>query len=438
MKRFPSAVLLVALVLMLGFLSGQYKRTWDLTQNGRHSLNEATRQILERMAGPIAITSYASANDPRFGDVRQIVGDFIAPYRRIKPDIKLVFVDPVEEPKLAEKAGIQVDGEMVVEYAGRREHLRTLNEAAVANLLIRLSRTKDRLVMALSGHGERKLDGIANFDLGEFGRRLAKNGFKTDSLNLALAQDLPANMNLLVVTTPQVDLLPGEVKKLEDYIDRGGDLLWLVDQDEGSGEPLHGLQPLADKLGLELTPGTVIDPAASKLSAPASWALGTLYGRHPVTRNFGLITVFPFARRVEAKDGLGWHVTPLVEAAPGGWVSTNGSQKFDGNRDVRGPVPVAIAMERTVNEKDQRIVVVGTGEFLANAFVGNGGNMDFGVNLVNWLAGDEKLISLQPRPTIDNSMLLSKTKAAAMAVGLLFGLPLAFIAFAFFIGWKRR
>ena len=431
MKKLVPIVLLVALVLMLGFLSGQHRKTWDLTQNGRLSLSGATRQVLEAMKGPVKITSYASAHDPKYGDVRQIVSDFLVPYKRIKPDIELSFIDPVEQPKLAEQAGVQVDGEMIVEYGGRSEHLRTLNEEAVANLLTRLSRSENRLVMGLSGHGERKLDGAANFDLGDFGSRLAKNGFRIDSLNLALAQGIPQNMNLLVITTPQVDLFPGEEKRIEDYVEKGGSLLWLVDQDDGRGEPLHGLQPLADRLGLDLTPGTVVDPAAAKLNAPTSWALGTLYGRHPITRNFNLITVFPFARRIGVKEGSGWHVTPLVEVAPQGWISTSG--RHDG-----GPFTVAVSMERTVREKDQRIVVVGTGEFLANAFVGNGGNMDFGVNLVNWLAGDERLISIQPRPTFDASMLLSKNVAAAMAIGLLFGLPIAFVGIAAFIGWRRR
>lgn len=441
MKRFKSilpVLLLLACVLMLGFVGEEYRAQWDLTQNGRHSLNPATIQILDHMRGPITITSYASGSDPEFGNVQQIVRDFLAPYIRIKPDISLRFVDPVEQPRLAEQAKVQANGEMIIEYGQKSGHLRTLNEEAFAKLMIRLSRKESRLVMALSGHGERRLDRAANFDLGEFGKRLVQNGFSIGSLNLALAQDTPQNMNLLIVTTPQIDLFPGEVRKLETYIDRGGNILWLIDQDGTGAEPLHGLQPLADKLGLVLTPGTVLDPAALKLGAPANWAIGTLYGSHPVTAGFNLITVFPLARQIGVSENSPWQVAPLVEAAPQGWLSISGKPAFDKRRDVHGPVTIALAMERTVRGRDQRIAVVGTGEFLANAYIGNGGNMDFGVNLVNWLAGDEKLISLQPRATLDNSMLLTKTKAAAMAIGLLFGLPLTFVATASILGWQRR
>ncbi|MBY0579547.1 MAG: GldG family protein [Burkholderiales bacterium] len=433
-----SILLLFAATFMLGFIGLQYRTQWDLTQNGRHSLSETTIRILGHMEGPVRITSYASRHDSKFGNVQQSVSDFLAPYMRIKPDISVRFVDPGEEPKLAEGAGVQANGEMIVEYGKKSGHLLALNEESLDNLMIRLSRKEDRLVMALAGHGERKLDGIANFDLGEFGRRLVKNGFRTGSLNLALAQDVPQNMNLLVIASPQIDLFPGEVKKLEAYLERGGNILWLIDQGVSSGEPLHGLQPLADKLGLSLTPGTVVDPAASKLNAPADWALGTLYGAHPVTRNFNLITVFPFARQIGASENSPWHVTPLVDVAPQGWLSGRRNPAFDRHHDVHGPVTVALAMERTSQGRDQRIAVVGTGEFLANAFIGNGGNMDFGVNLVNWLAGDEKLISLQPKATLDSSMLLTKMQATVMAIGLLFGLPLIFIAVAAFIGWRRR
>ncbi len=437
MKKMFPVFLLLALFLMLGHLAGQHPKQWDLTQNGRNSLYDATLQILGNLKGPVTITSYASKNDPKFGDVQKAVSDFLAPYLRAKPDIRLKFVDPVMEPKLAEKAGVSADGEMVIEYGGRSEHLRALNEESIDNLFIRLERARKSLVMALSGHGERKIDGVANFDLGEFGKRLAKNGFETGSLNLAIAQGIPENMSLLVITTPQVDLMPGEVKKIENYVEKGGDLLWLVDP-EDSMNPLHGLQPLADEIGLSLSPGVVIDPAAVKLGAPPNWALGTLYGTHPVTSGFSLVTVFPVARQIGFSERGGWKITPLVEAAQQGWVSVSGKPQYDPSRDIRGPVDVLVAFERRVGEKDQRIVVAGTGEFLANAYIGNGGNLDLGVNLVNWLANDERMITLQPRATLDSNLRFTKTSASVLAIGLLFGIPLGFVSIAAFLGWRRR
>ena len=432
------AALLVALALLAGYLARQYRVQWDLTLAARHTLSQATLDTLRALKGPVSVTAYATQQDPRLGDLRAMIRDFLAPYQRARADFTLRFVDPVEQPKAAQAAGVQANGEMVVEHGGKSEHLTVLSEQALTNLLLRLGREGERLVMYLEGHGERKLDGVANHDLGEFGRQLRNKGFRTSALNLAVAQEVPANASLLVVSTPRIDLLEGEVAKLLAWVERGGNLLWLVDP-----EPLRGLQPLAEKLGLTLTPGTVVDPGAEDLNLPLTWALGSGYGSHPAVRGFTLVTVFPHARQIEVEEDHGWSVAPLVEVANRGWVETgplDGKPKpaFDKTRDTAGPVTIAAALGRNQRDREQRVMVVGNGAFLSNAYLGNGGNLDLGVNLVNWLAGDERLITIQPQPAPDRSLALTRNAAFAIAFGLLVALPVAFAAAGGWVWWRRR
>jgi ABC-type uncharacterized transport system involved in gliding motility auxiliary subunit len=429
-------VLFLATVGLLAYFAHSYQRQWDITQNTRNSLSEATLNTLRQMPGALTITAYATAQDPRLGDVRKLIRDFLAPYQRAKPDLALKFVDPSEQPQAARAAGVEINGEMVVEYGGRSEHLTALNEENVANLLMRLARGGERLIMYLDGHGERKLDGGANHDLGDFGKQLQLKGFRTLSLNLALAQDVPANARLLVIASPRVDVLPGEVAKLKRFVEKGGNLLWLIDQ-----EPLHGLQPLAEQLGLVLTPGTVVDPSAQEQKAPPTWALGAAYPQHAITRGFNLITVFPFARQIGIMEGRDWHATPLIEVAPRGWVENgplDGSIAFDKSSDIPGPITIGLALERAVEDRGQRVVVIGSGHFLSNSYLGNGGNLDLGVNIVNWLAGDEKLVTIQPKATIDSSLALSRTSAAVIALGFLVALPLLLLGAGALTWWRRR
>jgi ABC-type uncharacterized transport system involved in gliding motility auxiliary subunit len=287
--------------------------------------------------------------------------------------------------------------------------------------------------MYLSGHGERKLDGKANHDLGEFGGRLQQLGYRISSLNLALAQEVPDNTSMLVLTHPQTEMMQGEVKKLLRYVDKGGNLLWLVDD-----EVLHGLEPLAEKLGLTFLPGTVIDPAAQEMNVPATWALGAGYPPHPVTRDFDLLTVFPhvLALNIEAKGD--WQKHLLVEGAQRGWVSDNAtSKRFDKKRDIPGPFELAVTLQRNVSDREQRIIVVGSGEFLANTYSGNGGNLDLGINMVNWLANEEQLITMQPHAAKDGAITLSKRQLTAISVSFLILLPLALVAAGFW-SWRRR
>lgn len=355
-------VLFLLAVGLLAVLAREYPAQWDITRNSRNSLSQASIDTLKQLSGPVAITAYATQHDPRLGDVRKIIREFVDLYSRAKPDLTLKFVDPSEQPQQTRAAGIQANGEMVVEFQGRSEHLTTLNEQMFSSLLTRLARADKRLAFYLDGHGERKLNGVANHDLGDFGNRLEAKGFKIASLNLSLAQDVPDNTSLLLIASPQVDLMPGEVEKLNKYLAKGGNLLWLIDQ-----EPLHGLRPLAEALGLVLTPGTVVDPAAEQLNTTPTTALGAVYGRHPATQGFNLVTAFPFARQIGTSEGKGWQAASLVEVAPQGWVETgklDSSPAYDKNRDTPGPVTIAVALSRSVEDKNQRVAVVGNGSFL--------------------------------------------------------------------------
>lgn len=428
--------LLISAVASLGYLGWKNRIQWDITQNERNSLSAETVELLREIEGPLLFTVYATAQDAQFGNVTDTIRRFLAPYQRAKPDISVRFIDPNEQPELARDAGIEISGQMVIEFNGRRDHLTTFNEQELTNLLMRVARPAEKLVIALGGHGERKLDGIADHDLGEFGKHLTTRGFRIRTLNLAVVPDVPKNTSVLLISSPRSELAEGEVDKVLAYVARGGSLLWLVDQ--GS---LHGLQPLAEKLELTLTPGVVIDPQARQLRVPETFSIGTRYGFHAVTRNFDYLTMFPFARQIVISENGDWHNVPLVDAGQGGWVETgklDGGIAFDPMYDVSGPVCIAAALSRTSNDREQRIAVIGSGHFLANAYLGRGKNLDFGINLVNWLAGDENLIMIQPRTTLDASLALEERTLSLIAWVVLVVMPLVFLVGGGMIWWKRR
>jgi ABC-type uncharacterized transport system involved in gliding motility auxiliary subunit len=430
------AVLLVVAAVLLAHFAQQYSKQWDLTQNARNTLSEGSQQLLKQLKGPVAITAYVGDRDPNLGDIRRQIADFVARYQRVKPDVTLAYIDPREQPKLAKDANVQVPGEMVIEYQGRREHLTALDEQALTSMLTRLSRNQERTVMFLDGHGERKPDGIANHDLGTLGKRLVAAGIRTNTLRLAEVQDVPANVALLVIAAPQVDLLPVEVSRIRGFLDRGGNLLWLIDQ-----EPLHGLQPIADFLGLQLSPGIAVDPAAQALRQPGTLSISSAYGQHTAMRGFTLTTAFPFARRIaHAEENKTWRYTPLVEVAQTGWLENSplgDSVAFDKNRDMPGPVTVAAALERDVDGRHQRIVVTGSGHFLSNTSIGLLGNLDLGMNLVNWLAGDDSMVAVQPRTLVDGELQLTRSSLIFIALFFLIALP-GFFLFTGVMNWWRR
>jgi len=426
-------VLIIALVAAIAYLTSDIKTVWDLTQSKRNTLSEASTNVLAQISGPVEIRAFATADAE--GDLRRPIQDFIRPYQRAKDDISLTFIDPREDPVAANEAGVRVNGELVIELNGRSDSLRTLNEQELINLLLRLMRSSERLISNLDGHGEGKLDGTANFDLGDFGAQLGSKGFQTVTVNFAVAQDVPHNTSVLVIAGPRVDLLPGEVNRIIRYLEDGGNLLWLADY-----ESLRGMDGVAEFLGLDLIDGVVIDPSAAVQRLPASFSLASAYAEHPIMDRMESNTVFPYARRIAPFDSSAFHFTPLIETSDGAWLETSElrNARFDPDSDVRGPITVAGALERDVGNKKQRVVVIGTSKSFSNQFVGLLGNLDLGINVMNWLAGDDSLITIEPKTRIDMSLELSRTAMVLISFGFLIFLPLGFLISGGVIWWKRR
>jgi hypothetical protein len=428
----------IALVTLLAFVAQEYRREIDVTRSARNTLGQPTLDVLRQLEGPVSVTAFALTQDASGGNIHKIVEERLRPYRRAKPDLSLTLVDPREDPKRAEAAGIRTPNELVIEYRKRTERipLGDFSEQAFANALMRLMRGSASLVLWVEGHGERRLDGIANHDLGEFGRQLQQKGMKINSVNLALAQEVPANASALVVSTAQVDLQASEVEKIRKYVQSGGNLLWLVDP-----APLHGLEPVAEMLGLVLTPGTVVDFAVRPRTGPPVFAVATSYGQHPITAAFRNNTIFPYSRQIGISELEGWRVSPLIEVAPRGWVEMgklDENPTFDAAHDLPGPVNIAAAFERTVNDKQQRIVVIGNGSFLSNAYLGNAGNLQLGIGTLNWLTAEDDLVAIDPRPAPDSRIDVDQMTLYLIAFGFMLVLPLVFIATGVVIWWRRR
>ncbi|HYG31820.1 MAG TPA: GldG family protein [Methylophilaceae bacterium] len=433
-------LLFLALVALLGYLTSEYHVSRDITQSTRNTLSKGSLDVLKQMDGPINIRVFVSQDD----QYRKSIHDFMSRYQRSKPDIKVEFINPAEFPKLAQDEGIKAEGELVVEYQKRSEHLiPPYVEQDMTNLLVRLARTHQQAVMYLDGHGERNLIGLKNHDLGEFGRQLEKRGFKLANPDLTIAQEVPSNGAMLVIASPQIEVPSVEVQKVLDYIKAGGNILWLLDD-----EQMRGLQPIAEYLGLEVTPGMVIDMSSSQYGADPKIAFANQYAEHPITKNFMLRTLFPEARKVDAQDSFeyGWKVTQLIDVAPNGWYETGkiGEKvSFDEKSDIPGPTNVALALERVYGKKGQRVVIVGNANFLSNTFLANGGNLDLGINMVNWLAGDERLITIQPKPIKDVNVIIpadpvGKVMAALIFFGFRLVLPIALLVAGVVIWWRRR
>jgi len=335
-------------------------------------------------------------------------------------------------------AGVQFDGEMVLEYGEGLENISPtqFSEENFTNALTRLGHRGERWVVFLSGHGERSPDNQANFDLSTWATQLHQRGFKTKTLSLGEHPQIPQNTTVLVIAGPRTRLLAGETKEIQNFVNRGGNLLWLHDPG-----PLYGLEPLAESLGIEFQPGVIVDPVSETITGNAAAIVVAKYGNHPVVHDFADNTVFPQAGGISLKTPPGWQSSVLIDTRPSSWLETgslDGPIQFDKGKDIRGPLNLAVALNRALEKREQRIIVFGNGNFLANSFIANGGNLDLGMSLVNWLSQDDAYVSIPVKTARDRTLDLSRNTQAAIAAGFLIMLPLVMISSGVLIWLRRR
>ncbi|MHB8622185.1 MAG: GldG family protein [Sulfuricaulis sp.] len=447
-------VLFLLAVGLLQWLAREYHLQFDWTQAQRHSLSPASIAVVERLQEPLKITAFAS---PR-GQTRRVIQDMVGRYQKYKSDIHLEFVNPDTSPDRVRAAGVQYDGELVFDYGNAREILSPtqFNEENFTNLLTRLGHRGERWVVFLSGHGERSPDRQANFDLSTWSTQLQKRGFKSETLSLG-DHPIPQNTTVLVIAGPRTRLLPGEVREIQDYIDRGGNLLWLHDPG-----PSYGLDALAESLGIEFQPGVVVDPLSESITGDPTAIVVANYGAQPVVRGFSDNTLFPQAGGISLKTPDGWKGSVLIDTRESSWLETgplHGRIQFDKTRDIRGPINLAVALTRAPEkfannetgnsdaakpqsaerkQGDQRVIVVGDGNFLANTYIANAGNLDLGMSIINWLSQDDAYVNIPIKTALDRTLNLSRNAQIAIAAGFLVLLPLLMIGSGVFIWLRRR
>ena len=135
----------------------------------------------------------------------------------------------------------------------------------------------------------------------------------------------------------------------------------------------------------------------------------------------------------------------LLESQSRSWTETgplDGPMRFDPDSAERsGPLTVGWRWSGPGPMPplhQQRIVIIGDGDFLSNTYLGNGANLELGLRIFNWLTADEIPILIPPRAAPDPNLNLSAGALALMAAVFLVGLPGILLASGWLIWFRRR
>ena len=441
LQKFIFVTLLLITVGLLGILSSKHSVQFDWTSNQRNTLSGSSIDLLKTLEQPVEITVYVQDDDT----VHAAVTEILQRYQREKDDFTFRLINPDIDFESAKQDGVERYGQIIIKYNNNSEIISSLSEQTISNALLRLSRPGGRRVIFLKGHGERNISNDDNTSYSKLAAELESKGFTLEAHNLLLST-FPPDTSVLVIAAPDRALLQGEVDHIKTYVDDGGNLLWMMDPGD-----MQNMDELANLVGIRFQPGIIVDNNINlrntlRIQHPAMIPVLD-YLSHPVTENIQYNTLFPISRGIEQVDDR-FNGAKIVQSLPQSWSETSALSDeivFEpDNGDTMGPIGIVMALERDLvddNNPDkatQRIIVTGDSDFLANSYIGAGANLSLGMNIINWLAGDDDLIAVEQKQAPDTRLELDDTEIMLIGTGFFIILPAALILSGVVIWMRRR
>lgn len=430
------------ILILVNYLFFRTDMRIDMTEAKLYTVSEHTTGVIENIDGDVEIIAF-------FKDVgmdRSEFQDLIKEYTRRSGNIRMRFVNPDKEPGIAKKYDIKeygtvvlIDGEQTIKLR-LTDHISggilENSEEAITNALFKLNRKVNKTVYFMTGHGERDVnDDIEPEGLGVLRKALEDEGYNVKEFMLLRSEGLPGKDTVLLIAAPKQAFSLKEIGMIKDYLNKGGKAIFLIEPRSG-GEMASVLRGY----GFEIRDDIIVDPS-SKLEGGGDIApIVAQYAHHDITEGFRFATIFPYSRSIDVGEQNGIDSSVLAHTGQYSWSETNFelfdqgvAQQEEGDR--AGPLGVAAVSE---NGEGSRIAVFGSVDFVSNIFIDFSGNRDLFLNTVNWIAGDENLISIRPRSAKEGKLTITKKQTNIIFFFTVIMIPAVIFFSGITIWWKRR
>jgi ABC-2 type transport system permease protein len=484
-----SCVALLAIVLMVNFLSARHFHRANWSADNRLELAPLTRQILAGLTNDVEVIVYFDKGDAVVGDrpsnraIYEAVTGLLNEYRQHSRHVHVQLIDYYRNPSAATrfKSRYQLspsaDRDLILfDCQGRTRVVfaSELSDYDISKLLAGQSREVKRTAFKgellfssaisqvatdvrprayfLQDHQE--FDPTNQQDdtgFGKFAQLLQLNNVESQFLSLSGTNVVPADCDLLIVAGPRSRLSLRELEKLDAYLSQGGRLFAMLQPFGGTREV--GLESLLAQWGVAVGNDLVRDPARS---ISGNGIVVTNYGVHDITRSLAqpvlplwLILPRSVGRRADIPLQSGApEVTELLLTTADGVAHgdfRDGVPYENPARDRRGALPLAVAVEKgalpgvKIERGSTRIVAVGDVHFLDNQLIDQLGNRHFAEKSVNWLLDRSYLLGgIGPVPVKEYKIVLTEGQMLGVRWVLLGVMPGAVLGLGVLVWLRRR
>ena len=445
-NRIVQIILGLCLVASLNYLAAKYFTRIDLTQSGTYSLSPESKAHIRALEEPVSII-VTIPNDPEVAELKQIhqhLRKLLREYeaegmKEGKAYINIEFLDIYQQRKRAQdlrnKYKLTQENIILIAMGERRREIRQAElyevadnqitgfrgEKVITSAIIDVSAKDEDKIYFLVGHGEMRLEDVDPLrGLSQLEAFLRERNYILATLDLAVEENVPLDADLIVVPSPQAGLLSEEVEKLRRYMsERNGRMMVLIDPGRR-----HGMEELFYDWGI-LADDMVVEDISPDFRAQGGDLIIRRFAAHPITKllvDYQVTALFGRPRPMRTDPGSlkdpRLKVTQIIGTSDQSWAEsdyrTEDPIKFDEERDLKGPIPIASVSTRTagtglgINIPGGRFVAFGNSDFITNNRLRAFGNRTLFFNSMNWALAKNSMLNIATRPLESYQVVMSK------------------------------
>jgi ABC-type uncharacterized transport system involved in gliding motility auxiliary subunit len=435
------SALALAVLVALNVVASRGMQSWDLTRSGLNTLAPQSVLVARRLDSDLTVIGLFRTTP---GNGQTQAEALVALYQAQSP--RFVYRSANFDTDVADvrKYSVTEPGTLVLDYRGKTQLLTPAlqTEQDFTSALLKLESDHAPVVCWAAGVGGRSRADTGQNGYSSVADVLARNNFTTKDLLVADLTAVPSDCDEVVVIAPAIALSTAAVKAVVDYMAAGGSLLIVGDPWSQTPAAASSLNDVLNPYRLSFSGALVIEADTSRafdVITPATVA----YGQSPITRDIqGIASAFP---QTTAITGTGTvDAVPVVIAGTTNLSYAIATPRQDVARqpqDVSGPFAIMETLEVPAGQKTARIVMVGTTAFAENKVLppsSNTANLELALGTFQWLAREDALISLPPKPPRALPLTLTQHDQSTAIFITIFLMPGLIVFGGVMVWWRRR
>ena len=353
---------------------------FDFTQEQRYTLSDESKEQVKNVEEDVIIYFFGYTEESTaFSLAKQ--------YNNVNSHITAEVVNITERPDLAQTYGITSEDSIgiVVQSEQRYKVLSSselytydyttyetidMTEQKLTNAILDTTIADKPKVYFLTGHNEYSID----YELYTLAAYIQNDVNDIETLNL-LTTAFPEDCDTLVIASPTSDFQQIEVDAITNYIQNGGNILWMSDILVNDVE-MPNVQKILDLYGVSIGKGVLLETDSSKMLVNRPDFIIPTVISHEITQDVydGTGVVLPKAGKIilsdtEELEELKVDITPIIQSTETSFyredfnVSTTSS-------DQEGVVTIALEAEKEVGEDTtSKLILFANKLFVTNEII---------------------------------------------------------------------